>query len=418
MRKWHRWIALPFAVLLLSVAVTGVLLQFQQFFGEEEAQREKLATVTSAFSLDTTGADVAAKFDRARAAVQAKVGTARLDAFEVQLKGDHPTVTFHVVGSAARKLVINADTGAIEKDETDVRESFILRLHTGEVFGDGGVVLGMFWGTALVVLVVTGGILYWQMYRARARVKGWKAIFWLLPLALLPPSLAFAGSPFLTDDPGFAPKGWEIKPALVYESNVNANVLAAPILDLNYSIVEHFKLNLTLAEKTVWPKDGGAHTGLADTDFKFKWRFLDERLDPWIPALSMAPNVTFPTATNGVGTRGWGVRFPMQIGKTFDKLYVYGEAGYQWALSDESDNRFIYGVAAQYQLADHWNVGVELNGTDLLGIAGDYSGVVQVGTVYTFNDHVQFQATVGRTIRDEDSGGPQLLVTALLQFNI
>ena len=183
MRKWHRWIALPFAILLLSVAVTGMILQFQQFFGEDEAQREKLADLTSAYSLDTGGADIAAKIDRARAAVAVKLGNAKLDALEIQLKGPHPTVTFHVVGAGdssggARKLVVSADSGAIEKDEADVRESFVLRLHTGEVFGDGGVVLGMFWGTALVVLVLTGAILYWQMYRARARVKGWKRIFW------------------------------------------------------------------------------------------------------------------------------------------------------------------------------------------------------------------------------------------------
>jgi uncharacterized iron-regulated membrane protein len=59
-----------------------------------------------------------------------------------------------------------------------MRESFILRLHTGEVFGDGGMVLGMFWGTALIALTITGGYLYWQMYRARAKAKGWKKVFW------------------------------------------------------------------------------------------------------------------------------------------------------------------------------------------------------------------------------------------------
>ena len=210
MRKWHRWIALPFAVVLLSVAITGVILQFQQFFGEDEAQREKLAGMTSAYSLDTTGTDIAAKFDRARFAAQAKIGSAKLDAVEIQLKGEHPMVTFHVVGASARKLIVNADTGAIERDEPEVRESFILRLHTGEVFGDGGVVLGMFWGTALVVLVVTGAWLYWQIGWVRAKRHGWKKIFWILAFTLLGFSQqSRAGSPFQTDDPGFVPRGWE-----------------------------------------------------------------------------------------------------------------------------------------------------------------------------------------------------------------
>ncbi len=154
-------------------------------------------------------------------------------------------------------------------------------------------------------------------------------------------------------------------------------------MDLNYTIVPNFKLNLTLAEKTIFSKDKESHTGLADTDFKFKYRFLDEKPGTWIPALSMAPNITFPTASEsrGIGDGVWRARLPFQIGKTFDKLYVYGELGYQWALSDGGDDQFIYGVAAQYQLTDHWNVGVELNGSNVFGVVGDYSGVVQVGAV-------------------------------------
>ena len=178
MRKFHRWVSLPAAVFLLSVAVTGVILQFQQFFGEDEAQREQLATMTSAYSLDTPATNVAEMIDRARTTARSKFGDAKLDAVEVQLKGDHPTVALHVVGDSPRKLVVNGLTGAVESDELDERESFILRLHTGEVFGDGGVVLGMVWGTALVALTVTGAVLYWRMYRARARVKGWRQVFW------------------------------------------------------------------------------------------------------------------------------------------------------------------------------------------------------------------------------------------------
>lgn len=420
MRKWHRWIGLGAVVFLLSVGITGVILQFQQFFGADEAAREKLASLTSAYSVSSGLGDFVPKLAKAQASVALQAGDAKLDNVEMQLKGEHPTFIFHTSGKANRKYVVNADTAAIEKSDDDERESFLLRLHTGEVFGDGGVVLGMFWGTALLVLCVTGLYLYWQMYSARARVKGWKKIFWMLPLSLLIPQRAFAGSPFQTDDPGFVAHGWEIKTDSTYERNVNADILTAPILDVNYTIVEHFKLDLILAEKTVSPSGGGdAHTGLADTDFRFKWRFLDEKPDSWIPALSIAPNITFPTASKsrGLGDGIWRARLPMQIGKTFDKLYVYGELGYQWALSERGEDQVIYGLAAQYQLTEHWNIGAEIFGTDLFGVAGDSSAIANIGAVYTFNDHVQFQAAIGRTLRDEDRGGPEVLVRVLLQFN-
>lgn len=416
MRKWHRWVSLPAALFLLSVAVTGVILQFQQFFGADEAQREKLAAQTSAYSLDTPGADIAARIDRARAAVQAKLGNGKLDAVEIQLKGEHPTVTFHVVGASARKVVVNADTGTIEKDEPDVRESFILRLHTGEVFGDGGVVLGMVWGTALVVLTLTGIYLYWQMYRARAKVKGWKHIFWLLPLSFLMPHAAFAGSPFLTDDPGFAPKGWEVKFASAYEHRADGDTLTAPILDLNYTIVEHFKLNATFAGKSVFPDQRNDEFGLADTDFKFKWRFIDEKPGTWQPAFSIAPNITFPTGDNdrGLGDDQYKFRFPVQVGKTFGKFYTYGELGYQWSLSGDGDDQWIYGAALQYQLTDKLNIGAELNGSSILGIIDDYNLIANVGAVYTFDEHWQLQGSVGTSLTDN---GPDLLVQVFIQWN-
>ena len=56
MRRFHRWISLPAAAFLLSVAVSGVILQFQQFFGEDEAEREALAAAVSPYSLDAPGA--------------------------------------------------------------------------------------------------------------------------------------------------------------------------------------------------------------------------------------------------------------------------------------------------------------------------------------------------------------------------
>lgn len=423
MRKWHRWVSLVAAIFLLSVAITGVILQFQQFFGEDEATRERLATITSSYTLDTSLGAFAPKLAAAQAAVRAKAGGDKLDNVELQLKGEHPTFVLHIAGGAEssnRKFVVNADTAAIESESSDERESLLLRIHTGEVLGDGGVVGGMLWGTALVVLTITGSLLYWQMYKARAAVKGWRRILWLLLLVFMPARSASAGSPFLTDDPGFAPKGWEIKPAAVYESNANANILTFPVLDLNYSIVEHFKLNLTLAERTVFDqKSGETHTGLADTDFKFKWRFLDEKPGTWIPALSIAPNVTFPTASKsrGIGDGVWRTRLPMQIGKTFGKFYPFGEVGYQWALSDGGDDQVIYGGGVTYPLTDRWTVGAELNGSDVLGITAEFNMLANVGVICTFNQHVQFQAAVGRTLRDEDRGGPQLLAQVLLQFN-
>ena len=62
-------------------------------------------------------------------------------------------------------------------------EDWVVRLHTGEILGDGGKFLGLAWGLALIAMSVTGMILYLNMLRARrtgsaGKVRGWRRYFW------------------------------------------------------------------------------------------------------------------------------------------------------------------------------------------------------------------------------------------------
>lgn len=50
------------------------------------------------------------------------------------------------------------------------------RLHSGEAFGEGGLVFAMLWGLALVLLTLSGVVIYLQMRRPGA--TGLRRIFW------------------------------------------------------------------------------------------------------------------------------------------------------------------------------------------------------------------------------------------------
>jgi hypothetical protein len=231
---------------------------------------------------------------------------------------------------------------------------------------------------------------------------------------------AKAGSPFLTDDPGFAPEGWEIKPIIVFECNKSQSILTAPIIDINYAIVKNFKLNLTLGIKTIYPDGGRSHTGMNDTDFKFKWRFLDEETDKLWPAISIAPTITFPTAptSNGLGDGIWRAKIPFQFGKTFGNFYTYSELGYQWVFDDSASDQLLYGYVVQYQFTDKFTLGIEFaNGSMPFESKKDYSLVGNIGASYTFNENWQLQGSIGRTLRDVDLGGPEFLGQIFVQWN-
>ena len=188
------------------VASTGVVLQIQQFFGADEAEQERLATIMSTQLASAPVAGWQQQIDRALVAVKVSVGAdVPIDSVEVQLK-DTPRkcIVWTASGGGAKKdeplkVTVNAESGAVLKTESGERESFILRVHTGEVFGDAGVVLGIIWGTALVVLTITGAWVYYRMWSARRRSLGaavnrgatglqkprFGGMFWMLAFAVV-----------------------------------------------------------------------------------------------------------------------------------------------------------------------------------------------------------------------------------------
>ncbi|MEP6831749.1 MAG: PepSY-associated TM helix domain-containing protein [Gemmatimonas sp.] len=179
-RKWHRWIGFPAAIFLLFAAVTGFLVAFTEFFGAEESLREATRDLISPVTVSTP--------DRAWSdPVSLAVTTARtispispIDKIEVQFKGAQPTVTIFTgkpTGGEDRKLVIDAKTGALITNEDYADKPFLYRLHSGEAFGDGGLVVAMFWALALAIMSVSGFIVYFTM-RGKRKLTGVKRVFW------------------------------------------------------------------------------------------------------------------------------------------------------------------------------------------------------------------------------------------------
>jgi uncharacterized iron-regulated membrane protein len=178
-RKWHRWIAFPATIFLLFASVTGIILAFTEFFGAEEALREATRDLVSPVTASSPKVTWSDPIDHAVAAVNATAPGAPIDKILIQFKGENPTVTVFTgkpTGGEDRQFVVSARTGEVEKVESYADKPFLNRLHSGEAFGDGGLVVSMFWGLALAVLSVTGLIIYLRI--RRPGLKGIKRVFW------------------------------------------------------------------------------------------------------------------------------------------------------------------------------------------------------------------------------------------------
>ena len=179
LRRWHRWIGFPAALFLLFAAVTGVLVAFTEFFGEEEAVREATRALVSPVTTRTLGEACAEPLRKAFATAAAQAAESPVDKVTVEFKGAQPSVTIFTgkaAGGEDRRLIFDAKTGALVKNAAYVDKPLIHRIHSGEAFGDGGLVFAMLWGSALALLSLSGVLIYFRMRRPNA--TGLKRIFW------------------------------------------------------------------------------------------------------------------------------------------------------------------------------------------------------------------------------------------------
>jgi uncharacterized iron-regulated membrane protein len=178
-RKWHRWVAFPAAFFLLFAAATGFLVAFTEFFGEAEALREATRDLVSPVTTASASTVWSVPIAKALAAVTARAGASPIDSLTIQFKGEQPTVsvfTGRPTGGEDRKFVVDARSGALLAIDTYADKPFLNRLHSGEAFGDGGLVFAMAWALALIFLTSTGLLIYFLMRPKKS--AGLQQVFW------------------------------------------------------------------------------------------------------------------------------------------------------------------------------------------------------------------------------------------------
>ena len=179
-RQWHRWIGFPASIFLVFAATTGILVAATEFWGEDETLREATRNLVSPVTIASPAEAWSGPIAKAIAGAATIAPNAPIDKIQTQFKGESPTVTIFTGkpgGGEDRKLVFSAKSGALLKNETYADKPFLYRLHSGEAFGDGGLVIAMFWGLALALLGTTGFVIYFTM-RGKRELAGIKKVFW------------------------------------------------------------------------------------------------------------------------------------------------------------------------------------------------------------------------------------------------
>jgi uncharacterized iron-regulated membrane protein len=178
-RKWHRWVGFAAAPFLLFAAMSGILAGIAEMTSEDEEAREQARERISDVKLPAAPTAATDPIAKVLAGASTRVPGAPVDKVQVDFKTDPPTVTIYLgkpTGGEDKKLVYHAGTGEFLREEPYVDKPFLTRLHSGEALGDWGLVLGTAWGLALVVLLVTGLVIYFAMRKSGR--KGLGRLFW------------------------------------------------------------------------------------------------------------------------------------------------------------------------------------------------------------------------------------------------
>ena len=161
----------------------------------------------------------------------------------------------------------------------------------------------------------------------------------LLGLAAFAPSAAWAGPPFITDDP--EPVEYhhgEFYIASIYSDNKDVKEGTLPHFEFNYGVMPDVQLHLLVPLAFVHPNGGPTMYGFGDTEVGVKYRFIHE--SETTPQIGMFPLAELPMGNSGYSGLGGNhvqVFLPVWAQKSWGPWTSYGGGGY-W-INPGADNK-------------------------------------------------------------------------------
>jgi hypothetical protein len=169
---------------------------------------------------------------------------------------------------------------------------------------------------------------------------------------------AYAGPPYLTDDPEPTDLGkWEIYNFVTFDGR-RSDLDGEAGWDLNYGPVEGVQLTATVPLAFSHDAETGWHAGRGDLEAAVKYRFLDDEKSGWQAAVF--PRVILPTSSNGLGGNRVRLLLPVWVQKDFGKTAVFGGGAYEINPGSGNRNFWQAGIAVTHDLTDKLQLGAEV----------------------------------------------------------
>ena len=190
---------------------------------------------------------------------------------------------------------------------------------------------------------------------------------------------AFAGPPYLTDDPEPTDlHHWEIYNFATVDG-LRSDFGGEAGFDLNYGGAKDLQLTATIPAAFDHSSQAGWHAGAGDLELAVKYRFVHDEKSGWQAAVF--PRVILPTSTNGLGGSRARLLLPIWGQRDFGKTSVFGGGGYE--INPGGGNRDFWqaGIAVTHDFSDKLQLGTEVSWQSSDTRGGSSTTAVDVGMI-------------------------------------
>lgn len=201
-------------------------------------------------------------------------------------------------------------------------------------------------------------------------------------LSLLGAQPAFAGPPYVSDDP--EPTDYKHFEIYTYNSGTTTRggTDGEAGIDLNYGAAPDLQLTATLPFGFNFPNGSAGELGLSNIELAAKYRFLHQATFGW--DVAVFPRVFLPSASNLVGDRDASVLLPIWAQRDLGNGWTtFGGGGCQFYAISSQDN-CMAGWVLTRQVLSNLTVGAELFHQSATALMPATSSV-GMGAVYDVN---------------------------------
>lgn len=235
----------------------------------------------------------------------------------------------------------------------------------------------------------------------------WRVL--LAAAALASPLVAWAGPPYVTDDPQPTDTGrWEIY-SFATGTQASGDLTGEAGLDINYGAAKRLQLTAVLPVSF----ENGARLGAGDVELAAKYKLVSQHEGGWLPDIAIFPRVFLDTGTRFTPERP-GLFLPVWAEKDFGPWSVFGGGGWQFNPGAGERNFWQSGLVVTRSFGDRFSLGAEVFHQTAQDFASKPFTGVNLGATYRLTRHWTLMASGGPGIENARAADQYDFYAALL----